>query len=653
MDKDQFVALVEKAEKAARAYYSDAGLIMSDSEFDLLTDEIEAAVLSSSDPEFAEIAHDVLNSVAAGQSSGGEVVHEVPMLSLQKATKPAELTAFLKRIGNVPVTVEPKLDGISLCVRYASDGALSIIATRGDGQTGEDLTHKADLFPGIRPRIAITEAVEFRGEAYMTVAQFEAASSSRVANGGDAFSNARNAVAGLMNAKELSYEASLSFAVFDVIGPAVEGLDFHHERLEKAENLGFWTARDLVPSLPEDAVEAIAAIEEVRPSLDFQIDGSVIKVDEIAERDLLGEVSRSPRWALAWKYAAEEATSFLRGVEVTVGRTGRVAFTGLIDPVVIAGVSIERATLHNADFIAEQQVGIGSKVLVSRANDVIPRITGLPNAEENEGIEVYVPSTVCPSCGSEFDTESKIWHCHSAECSVVGSITYFAGRECMDIDGLGGTIVEDLVDQGVISDSADLYGLSEGSLREFVNSDGRVLGDNGSNIFRSIQGSKDQPFHRVLTGLGIRMTGRRVSKLLVDEFVSMEALLAASVEDFSAVDGLGEKKAASIVTGLADRLDLIGRLEDAGLQMSAEKPSGGPLTGMVFVISGSVDGYTRTTASEAIEAAGGKTSSAVSANTTGLVTDDTSTSKGKKAEKLGVRVIPTTDFDVLLAGDLL
>ena len=653
MEKKDFIRLVERAERAAFEYYSNAGLSMSDSEYDEIVGAIEAAVLSSSDPEFAEIAHDVLHSVAAGQGSGGEVTHETPMLSLQKATKPAELTAFLKRIGNVPVTVEPKLDGISLCVRYASDGSLSLLATRGDGQTGEDLTGKAALFPGIPRRIAITEAVEFRGEAYMTLAQFKAASSSRVANGGDAFSNARNATAGVLNAKELSYEASLSFAVFDVLGPAVQRLGTHHERLEKAENLGFLTARELVPELPEDAVEAIELIEEVRPSLDFQIDGAVVKVDEIAERASLGEVSRSPRWALAWKYPAEEATSVLRGVEVTVGRTGRVAFTGLIDPVVIAGVSIERATLHNADFIAEQQVGIGSKVLVSRANDVIPRITGLPNADENEGIEVYVPSTVCPSCGSEFDTESKIWHCHSAECSVVGSITYFAGRECMDIDGLGETIVEDLVDQGVISDAADLYDLSEGTLREFVNSDGRVLGDNGSNIFRSIQGSKDQPFHRVLTGLGIRMTGRRVSKLLVDEFVSMDALLAASVEDLSAVDGLGEKKATSIVTGLADRLELIGRLEDAGLQMSAEKPSDGPLTGMVFVISGSVDGYTRTTASEAIEAAGGKTSSAVSANTTGLVTDDTSTSKGKKAEKLGVRVIPTADFDALLAGDLL
>jgi DNA ligase (NAD+) len=653
MDRDQFIALVNQAEKAARSYYSDAGLVMADAEYDALIDQIEAAVISSSDPEFEALAHGVLHSVAAGQGSGGEVVHEVPMLSLQKATKPAELTAFLKRIGNVPVTVEPKLDGISLCVRYASDGTLSLLASRGDGQTGEDLTAKAGLFPGIPRRIAVTEAVEFRGEAYMTTSQFEAASSSRVANGGDAFSNARNATAGVLNAKELGYEASLSFAVFDVLGPAVDRLGFHHERLERAENLGFSTACDLIPSLPKDAEEAISAIEEVRPSLDFQIDGAVVKVDEVAERASLGEISRSPRWALAWKYAAEEATSFLRGVEVTVGRTGRVAFTGLVDPVVIGGVSIERATLHNADFIAEQQVGIGSKVLVSRANDVIPRITGLPNAEENEGIEVYVPSSVCPSCGSEFDTGSKIWHCHSAECSVVGSIAYFAGRECMDIDGLGETIVEDLVDQGVISDAADLYDLSEGSLREFVNSDGRVLGDNGSNIYRSIQGSKGQPFHRVLTGLGIRMTGRRVSKLLAEEFGSMDALLAASVDDLSAVDGLGVKKATSIVTGLADRLDLIERLRDAGLQLSAEQASEGPLTGMVFVISGSVDGYTRTTASEAIEAAGGKTSSAVSANTTGLITDDTSTSKGKKAEKLGVRVIPTGDFEALLSGSLL
>ncbi len=651
MEKAGFVALVKQAEAAAKAYYSDSGLVMADAEYDALVDEIAAE--AAKNPEFAEIAHSVLHSVAAGQGSAGEVVHEVPMLSLQKATKPAELTAFLKRIGNIPVTVEPKLDGISLCVRYASDGTLSLLASRGDGQTGEDLTAKAGLFPGIPHAVSTSKAVEVRGEAYMTASQFEAASSSRVANGGDAFSNARNAAAGVLNAKELSYEAELSFAVFDVLGPAVEHLESHHERLEWAESSGLTTARELVPSLPEDAVEAIDAIEGARPTLDFQIDGAVVKVDEITKRVSLGEASRSPRWALAWKYAAEEATSFLRGVEVTVGRTGRVAFTGVIDPVVIGGVSIERATLHNADFIAEQQVGIGSKVLVSRANDVIPRITGLPNAGENDGIEVYVPSGVCPSCGSEFDTESKIWHCYSSECSVVGSITYFAGRDCMDIDGLGGTIVEDLVDQGVIADSADLYGLSEGSLREFVNSDGRVLGDNGSNIYRSIQGSKSQPFHRVLTGLGIRMSGRRVSKLLVGRFGSMDALLAASVEDLSAVDGLGEKKAASIVAGLADRLELIERLRDAGLQMSAEQASGGPLSGMVFVISGSVAGYTRTTASEAIEAAGGKTSSSVGPSTTALVSDDASTSKGKKAEKLGVQVIPTSDFAALLAGQVL
>jgi DNA ligase (NAD+) len=396
----------------------------------------------------------------------------------------------------------------------------------------------------------------------------------------------------------------------------------------------------------------IALIETLRPTLDFDIDGAVVKVDSEMARDRIGVASRHPKWALAWKYAAEETRSVLRDIEVTVGRTGRVAFTAVIEPVDVAGATVGKATLHNADFIAANRLGIGSDVLVSRANDVIPRVVGL-DTERNATVTPWTPPTDCPQCGEAFDISQANWRCHTAECSVVGWLTYFAGRDNLSIDGLGESIVEALVDADLVSSPADLYDLSVADLATLETCEGRQLGEkNAQKIYDSIQKSKTQPFNRVLAGLGIRLTGRSVSRWLAAEFHTMQALQAATVSQIAAIEKMGAVKAQAVVDGLTARTDVIERLADAGVNMGSEATEQGdlPLAGQTYVVSGTVPGYTRTTVQERIETLGGKASSSVSNATAALVTSETETSKAKKAAELGIPVIDPTEFAQMLAG---
>lgn len=658
-NKNEFDAAVAQARTAAASYYDSATLILTDAEYDALTDSITATLAEHPEWDVDGTAATLLDSVAAGASAGGDVTHPVPMLSLGKATETAELTAFLERLGNVPTITEVKLDGMAVRAVYRA-GELVLVATRGDGTTGEDVTAQARNIAGLPRSLNKIVDVEVRGEVFMTETDFETASANRVAAGKAAFVNPRNATAGTLRTSDSAYTAPLSFAAYDIFGDDTEYLTTYSERMGLAHAFGLTTAISLLPDITPGQAPAdiIAAIAARRDTLGFPIDGAVVKVDFYADRERLGAVSRTPRWALAWKYPAAEARSVLRDIEVAVGRTGRISLTGIIDPVFVAGATVTRATLHNPAFITDQGLGIGSVVVVVRANDVIPRITAALG-EQPANLTPWVAPTVCPQCGETWDTSSLLWRCHTPACSAAGWLQYFCSRDALDIERVGEAICDALVENGLAKDPADLYDLTEdqwANLPVGVTNTGAIrrLGAvTAKAIVDELTKSKTQPFHRVLTGLGIRMTGRSVSRWLARRFPTMPALQAATVEDIADIDKMGPIKAKSVVDGLAALAPVIARLAAHGLAMAAAEEAGDkPFSGKTYVVSGSVPGYTRTTIQEAIEKLGGTASSSVSVKTTALVTAEADTSKAKKAAELGIPVIDPAEFAATVTAHL-
>ncbi|WP_432577617.1 helix-hairpin-helix domain-containing protein [Kineococcus arenarius] len=381
-----------------------------------------------------------------------------------------------------------------------------------------------------------------------------------------------------------------------------------------------------------------------------------MKADSLATRRRLGQHTGSPRWALAYKYAPDTAVTTLREIEISVGRTGRLGFRAVLDPVSVGGTTITHVTMHNAPWITERDLRIGDEVWVYRAGDVIPRVTSANLAARPADAQPWVAPTHCPQCGEELDTTSLLWRCHTPSCSIAGALDYWASPDALDIDGIGDAVCVALAESGLATSVADLYDLTLAqwaALPLGVTKTGatRTLGElNAAKVLEGLEASKQQPLNRVITGLGIRMTGRSVGRWLASRFGSMDALRAASVEELAAINKLGTIKAQHIADGLARLSPVIDRLAAHGLTMTV--PDDGadkPLAGKTYVVSGAVPGYTRTTIAERIEALGGTASSSVSAKTTALVTAETDTAKARKAAQLGIPVIDPAIFAAILA----
>jgi DNA ligase (NAD+) len=473
----------------------------------------------------------------------------------------------------------------------------------------------------------------------------------RVASGKKAYVNPRNATAGALRDADPKLVAPMSFASYDAIGE-FGGTDSYQEIMHQVETFGIKTACNLVPLEYATVYDAIHTLNLMRYSLGFPIDGVVIKLDSLSDREKLGTTSRAPRWAVAYKYPADTATTVLRNIEIAVGRTGRLGFRFAVDPVFVGGSTIKYATAHNADWIMQADLRIGDTVWVYRAGDVIPRITTADLSKRTPDIQRWEPPTACPQCGGELDKSSIIWRCLSPECSVLGKIVYFCSRDCMDIEGVDTAISEALVSAGLVKDVADIYDLTVDDIANLQLGENRQVGRKvATKIMASIEASRAQPFNRVITALGIGSTGRSVGRWLASAFVNMENLQKASVADIAQIDKLGDIKATNIVNGLRGLADVIVRLKDAGLSMEqASKSNNLPLAGQTFVVSGAVPGYTRTTIAERIEALGGRASSSVSKDTTALITAETTTSKAVKAAQLGVRVIDPAEFVRMIDG---
>lgn len=683
MTDAQYADAVSRAQAAAAAYYDTDQLLMTDAEYDALVDAI--AEYEAAHPAQA-LGHGLASHVAAGASAGGDVRHPRPMLSLDKVTNDPEAAhAFIRQVtadGASAVVVEPKMDGMAVRAVY-EDGRLVQIVTRGDGTAGEDVTAQyrnvnGDPIAGLPADVGDAGFTgEVRGEVYMTEADFEKSNDARMEAGKPAFANPRNATAGSLRRADPTYPVHMSFAAYDVDVPALS-TGSHVDQMADLDRRGFCSAQSLMPgydpaepraaalSDPAAAVARIKALQGKRDTLGFPIDGAVISADSDTRRAELGVGSRVPKWALAYKYPAEEVTSVLRDVEVTVGRTGRISLRARIDPVDVDGTTITYATLHSPSWAEAQNIGVGSRVAVKRAGDVIPRITGGLGAVDDSTVARWRPPSTCPSCGEPWDKSTLLWRCRGG-CGTAPAVSYFASRDCADLDGMSDSISAALVEAGKVSDIADLYSLTAAdiaSTRIGTTDAGnpRLIGmTTAAKIYEQIQQSKQRPFAKILAGVGLRGTGRSLSRRLANHFGSLDAIRAATEEQLAEVEGIGPEKARLIHAELRAKASVLDRLAAAGITTTVDQPAGRatgpavptasnlPLSGKTYVVSGSVPGYTRTSINDRIEALGGKASGSVSRNVDFVVTAESTTSKAVKARELGIPVLDPAEFAAMLA----
>lgn len=690
----EFDQAVTIALKAAQVYYhGDDAALMTDAEYDFIVESVQETIEVT--PEWlSEEATALLTSVAAGTSQdGGDVAHDRPMLSLSKVKDVDGITRFIGKVQEAgsKIVVEPKLDGSAMSIKYV-DGKFVQAVTRGDGQKGKDVTArmKAMNVKGLPERLASPVTGFVRGEVYMDTTQFVTVSAARVEaarqdyvlrNGSDEgfnsepfqFSNSRNATSGLVNRDDdPGFAVEVSFAGYDVEFNE-DNADSYSERLKFAEDLNIITAASLLPSVILDSdplviVKNLGTAREAK-TLEFPIDGAVIKADSIQTRQSMGMASRHPRWALAYKYEAEQGTTVLRDIERTIGRTGNLAYTAIFDPILVDGSIIGKATLHNSVQIAEKDVRIGDTILVRKANDIIPEVIQPILSERPADSVPYVAPTTCPRCGENLDTTtSVIWRCSSPSCGIEAGVSYAVSRDCFDVDGFSTAVAQALIESGKVTKIADLFALTVGDLTSLsmgLTSTGgtRLLGlKNAEKIHTGLVKAKDADFARVICALGIRGTGRTMSRRLAAHFGTMEAFTAASVNDLLTVDGVATGKAQQIYSGLQLALPDIEAMREHGVNMGTDvvatddADSGAkPLADKKIVVTGSMagsalDGKSRTEMNELIERFGGKASSSVSSSTSMLVCaeDGTGSSKWNKATALGVEILTPGQFAALL-----
>ncbi|WP_327350392.1 NAD-dependent DNA ligase LigA [Streptomyces sp. NBC_01304] len=673
---------VEDAVKAAAAYYAGGDSALDDDAYDRLLREI--AVYEEAHPE--QVLPESPSGKVAGGAAVGDVPHTVAMLSLDNvfsAEQFASWTASVERRIGRPVTawsVEPKLDGLAIAARYR-DGRLTQLITRGDGTAGEDVSHGIGIIEGLPQQLAEPLTLEVRGEVLMTTAQFEQANTVRTEHGGDPFANPRSAAAGSLRAKDRAYTVAMTFFGYGML-PLADTPDALAERLRSAPHselmhrvgeLGVHTAdaTDVpgrtVPT-PAEVQNRIEEIAGLRAALPFGIDGIVIKADLAADQQEAGFGSRAPRWAIAYKLPAVEKITTLIAVEWNVGRTGVIAPRAELAPVEIDGSTVSYATLHNPADITRRDLRLGDQVMVYKAGDIIPRIEA-PVAHLRTGNEqpITFPET-CPQCGSGIDTSEQRWRCERGRnCHLVAALTYAAGRDQLDIEGLGASRVVQLVEGGLVSDIADLFTLTAEQLLALE----RMGSTSTDNLLTAIEQAKTQPLNRVLCALGVRGTGRSMSRRIARHFATMDAIRGADADAMQQVEGIGSEKAPVIVAELTELADVIDKLVSAGVNMTepgATPPAAdgegqdepattaGPLDGMTVVVTGAMTGQleslSRNQMNELIERAGGKSSSSVSKRTSLVVAGEGAGSKRAKAEDLGVTLTTPDDFATLVA-DLL
>ncbi len=636
--------LREQINYYSELYYEKDDPAISDYEFDKLMHQ-----LIDIEEEYPQLlTPDSPTHRVGGRASNSfeQVEHVVQMGSLQDVFSDEEVVDFDRRVREVvsdPIyVVEPKIDGLSVSLEYR-DSVLVRGSTRGDGFVGEDVTENIRTIRSVPLRLKRDiPFVEVRGEVYMPVASFEKVVAQQELKEEKPFKNPRNAAAGSLRQKNPKITAQRGLDIFVFNLQQIEGVQVsgHKESLDLLKELGFQVSPSyLAVDTIEKAIEEIRAIGQRRGEYSFDIDGAVVKVDSLAQREMLGATAKFPKWAVAFKYPPEEKITTLLDVEVKVGRTGALTPTAVFEPIQLAGTTVSRAVLHNQDFIDEKQIAVGDKIIVRKAGDIIPEVVAVA---EHCGNPTYQLPEYCPSCHTKVvreEGEAAIY-CPNIECpaQLMRNLIHFASRNAMDIDGMGPAVLEGLVNAGWVHSPADLYDLTE----EQIASLERMGKKSASNLMNALKKSKQNDLSKVIFALGIPEVGEKTAAELASAFGSMEKLSWATLEQLTALDGFGEVVAQNIVSFFLEERNRvqIERLAKAGVNMESTKvKAGDTFEGKTFVLTGTLPTLKRTEAKELIESLGGKVSSSVSKKTDYVVAGEEAGSKLTKANELGITIL--------------
>lgn len=647
--------LREKLNENARLYYTLDASTMSDYEYDRLyrrLQELEAAHPEEITPDSPtqRVGDAVLNDFA-------EVRHPVPLESLEDVFDGDEVKGFLSKVletlPRAEYSVEPKVDGLSVALEYR-DGQFYQGATRGDGRVGEDVTGNLRTvrsipknLPEKLPRLIV------RGEVYMARSVFDRINEELELEGKPLLANPRNAAAGSLRQKDpkVCAKRQLDIAVFNL--QLVEGRSFatHSETLDYLREQGFPVIPHTVLRDPEEILEQIQKLGDDRMDFPYDIDGAVVKLNNLSDRSILGSTAKCPKWAVAYKYPPEQKESRVADIVVQVGRTGVLTPKAVLEPVRLAGTTVTNATLHNQDYITEKDIRIGDTVVVQKAGEIIPEIVSVVKEKRPEGTTPYHLPDKCPVCGAAVlrDPDGAAVRCTGAECpaQLLRNMIHFASRDAMDIDGVGPAVLQQLIESGLVSNPADLYDLRAEELEGLD----RMGKKSAQNAVDAIARSKENDLWRLIFALGIRQVGAKAAKILATHFGSMDGLRWATAEELTEIDDVGAVTADYITHWMQSdqAADLLARLQKAGVNMECHQELvDRRFAGMTFVLTGALTRFTREEAGEMIELRGGKVSSSVSKKTTYVVAGENAGSKLKKAGELGVSVLSEEEFLALL-----
>lgn len=655
--KKRIAELVEIINKASYEYYLNDNPSITDQEYDDYYSELLR--LEEAYPELKREDSPTIRVGGEALSKFEKVEHKTPMLSFDDIFNEDEIIAFDERIrksiNNPTYTVEPKMDGLSGSLIYEK-GLLVRVATRGNGLVGENITANGKTIKSIPLRLKKDIDIEVRGEIYMSKASFEKANKEREANGKALFANPRNAAAGSVRQldSKITAKRNLDFMAYFIPNPKDYGIKTQEESLKFLRELGFVTNYKLntTASNAEEIIKDIKALGEIRRSLPYEIDGVVLKVNNLEDEDRLGYTARVPRWGIAYKFPAEEVLTTLKEIKFTVGRTGKITPNAIFSPVHVAGSLISKATLHNEDYCIAKDVRVGDIISIRKAGDVIPEVVRVLKERRNGTEKKFQMLEYCPICHTKIvrkDTEAD-YYCPNEMCPArkIENIIHFASREAMNIDGLGESIIEDLYNENFITNITDIYDIDKYE-EELMNLEGYGK-KKIDNLKSAIKNSKNNSLERLIYGLGIRNVGAKTAKVLAKYYKTLDNLMTASYEELVNISDIGDIIAKSIISYFSneDNKNIITKLKQLGVNTTYINNSGyeekDEFKGKTFVLTGSLVNITRDKASEIIESLGGKVSSSVSSKTSVVVVGDSPGSKYDKALALGIPIWQEDEF---------
>lgn len=655
--KKRIAELVEIINKASYEYYLNDNPSITDQEYDDYYSELLR--LEEAYPELKREDSPTIRVGGEALSKFEKVEHRTPMLSFDDIFNEDEIIAFDERIrksiNNPTYTVEPKMDGLSGSLIYEK-GLLVRVATRGNGLVGENITANGKTIKSIPLRLKKDIDIEVRGEIYMSKASFEKANKEREANGEALFANPRNAAAGSVRQldSKITAKRNLDFMAYFIPNPKDYGIKTQEESLKFLRELGFVTNYKLntTASNAEEIIKDIKALGEIRRSLPYEIDGVVLKVNNLEDEDKLGYTARVPRWGIAYKFPAEEVLTTLKEIKFTVGRTGKITPNAIFSPVHVAGSLISKATLHNEDYCIAKDVRVGDIISIRKAGDVIPEVVRVLKERRNGTEKEFQMLEYCPICHTKIvrkDTEAD-YYCPNEMCPArkIENIIHFASREAMNIDGLGESIIEDLYNENFITNITDIYDIDKYE-EELMNLEGYGK-KKIDNLKSAIKNSKNNSLERLIYGLGIRNVGAKTAKVLAKYYKTLDNLMTASYEELVNISDIGDIIAKSIISYFSneDNKNIITKLKQLGVNTTYINNSGyeekDEFKGKTFVLTGSLVNITRDKASEIIESLGGKVSSSVSSKTSVVVVGDSPGSKYDKALALGIPIWQEDEF---------